>query len=114
MCIASLHLPELSRKAYQISCELRMELYFVLAGWFSQIKNKILPSADIVGLNSASSELIFFPIFSILMMVADVMIFSFWGFKLSKESLDGWAIALYKTVNRIKKRVVFFIESDLT
>ena len=52
------------------------------------MKNNRSPSADIVGLNSASGVLISGPRFSSLMMVEEVMIFSFCGIRWA-VSTDG-------------------------
>src|SRR5436190_18543151 len=112
MCIASLHFPFSSRTAYHISCELRIELYLVLAGLFSQIKNRIFPSADTVGLSSARSVLIFGPIFSILMTVSALMIFSFWAIKVPEVSWRGCAKTVFIQVKRINRVMAFFKTVD--
>src|SRR5687767_5399853 len=76
----------MSRSAYQISWVVT-EPYFVLAGWFSQMKNNKLPSAEMVGRNSGRSELILMPRFSILMMVLESITSSDFGFNFSPVSL---------------------------
>ena len=111
--MASLQRPEVSRTAYHISCELRMELYFVFSGWFWQIKKSILPSAEIVGLNSGSCVLIFSPRFSILMIVSEVMIFSFCGFNAPNVSEEGWANTCWTQVINEAIIISFFKGVDL-
>jgi hypothetical protein len=111
--MASPHLPKLSLSAYQMSCELRMELYFVLYGWFWQMKNNKLPSAEMVGLSSGSSELMLTPKFSILMIVLDLMMFSFCCFRAPTVSIKGWAIAQYVHADIIKEKNIFFMGLDL-
>ena len=75
------------------------------------MKNRVLPSADTVGLNSARSELILIPKFSILSIVEAVIILSFWGF--NKVSLEGWALALYAHARVIRKGVSLFTKLGL-
>ncbi len=75
------------------------------------MKNNKLPSAEIVGLNSGSSELMLMPKFSILIIVADVIIFSFCCFK-APVSLDGWAFEKCKEAERINKKNIFFMGLD--
>ncbi len=65
-----------------------MELYFVFIGSFSTMKNNRFPSADTVGLNSDKDVLTLGPRFSILIIVDEVIIFSFWGIK-APVSTDG-------------------------
>ena len=89
-----------------MSCELGTELYFVLAGWFSQIKNSRLPSADTVGRNSGRSELMFVPKFSILIIVLLVMMLSYWAINLPVSL--AWlicAVACCRPKARAKKGI---------
>jgi hypothetical protein len=85
----------------------------VFDGWFSQIKKRILPSAETVGLNSGSGVLILVPRFSILMIVSAVMIFSFWGFKAPRVSLSGWPNRSGKRNDRNSMQTEFFKRMDL-
>jgi hypothetical protein len=84
----------------------------VLAGWFSQIKKRIFPSADTVGLSYGRSVLILGPMFSILIMVSALMIFSFWAISVPAVSFSGCAKAVFIQIKRIKKKLVFFKTVD--
>ena len=70
-----------------------MDLYLVLVGSFSQMKNNKLPSADTVGRNSGSLVLMLGPRFSILITVSALITFSFCAINGPVVSLEGWAIA---------------------
>src|SRR6476620_10789218 len=108
--MASLHLPVVvSLNEYHISCELRIELYLVLYGWFSQIKNKMLPSAEIVGLSSASSELMLTPRFSILRMVSGRMILSFCSLSTTVVSMLVWAVTYCRLAAIHKRSRILFM-----
>src|SRR5829696_1486198 len=131
MCLASPHRPKVSRSEYQMSCELRIDAYLVLRGWFSQMKKRWLPSAEIVGLSSGNSEFIFQPRFSILMMVPSLIIFSFWAISFSSVSFGGLTVVLtvaavvvavvceragilaVRIIAAIKKGMTFFMGLDL-
>ena len=102
MCRASHQLPKLSLLEYHISWELGTDRNFVLAGWFWQIKNSRLPSADMVGLSSGKSELILMPRFSILTIVEAVMMLAAWGtnaIELSKAVCDTIVCAYKYTIS---------------
>ena len=96
-----------------MSWEFETELYLVFAGWFSQMKNKMLPSAETVGLSSAKSELTFTPKFSILRMVEAVMMLSFCGFKTIDVSMEVWPAACNMPMHKINKRLRVFTAKDL-
>ena len=64
-----------------------------------------------VGLNSANSVLMLDPKFSILIMVEEVIIFTFCGTK-PNVSLDGWADAYCMHPDIIKKEMAFFTALD--
>ncbi len=67
-----------------------------------------LPSAEMVGLSSGNSEFILIPKFSILIIVDEVMMFSFCCFK-APVSLEGWALAKCVQADAIKKKAIFFM-----
>ena len=103
-------MPAESLLEYQISWEFGTELNLVLTGWFSQIKNKILPSADTVGRSSARSELILIPKFSILIIVEALIILSFWAFNNVSVLVvvDGCADAINVHPSKSRKGVRLF------
>ncbi len=73
------------------------------------MKNNKLPSAEMVGRNSARSELILNPKFSILIMVEAVIMFSFCAIKVAEVSLVNWPVADSMQTNRMKTQMAFFI-----
>ncbi len=81
------------------------------------MKNRSVPSAETVGLNSGYFELTFGPRFSILMIVAAVIIFSFCAFKVPvvspDASLGAWAVACCRAADKIRIGIAFFTELDL-
>ena len=76
------------------------------------MKNRILPSADTVGLSSGYCVFTFGPRFSILITVSDLITFSFCWIKLPDVSAEGCATATIIQTERIKKRVAFFKAVD--
>jgi len=76
------------------------------------MKKRIFPSAETVGLSSARSLLILGPMFSILMMVSALMMFSFWAIRVPEVSFSGCAKAVLIQLKRIKKEMAFFKTVD--
>lgn len=103
----------LSLFEYHISCELGTDRYFVLAGWFSQIKKRRFPSAEMVGLSSGRSELMLTPRFSTLTMVDAVMMLAAWGTNATEESKDVCAETACTQAQLIKGIMFFFTAPDL-
>ena len=77
------------------------------------MKNNRFPSAEIVGLNSGKSELILMPKFSILRIVAALMILSFWAFNTSEVSAESCAYEYSTQVDMRKNESNFFKTLDL-
>ena len=75
------------------------------------MKKSISPSAETVGLSSGKSELMLIPRFSTLIMVEEVMIFSFCCFR-APVSCKGCAKELTNS-RRAKGKMNFFKRSDL-
>src|SRR5574337_76287 len=112
MCMAGPQFPKLSLTEHHISCELRIELYFVFIGSFSTMKNNKLPSAEIVGLSSGKSVLIFAPKFSTLITVDGFMMFSFCATSFPEVS-NGCAFARRILKRKRRSKVSFFKGQDL-
>ena len=72
------------------------------------MKKSLLPSGDIVGLNSGNSLFILRPRFSTLMIVADVITFSFCGISGAVESTAGDARSAVNVSNVLINKQSFF------
>jgi hypothetical protein len=90
-----------------------MELYLVFIGSFSTIKNKRLPSAEMVGLNSDRAVLMLAPKFSTLTIVVALIIFSFCETNFPTVSIDVCALDTKAKEERSRSKVSFFKGQDL-